>query len=162
MNWLDIVILVILAIAAISGLKVGIIKVLFTMVGVIAGVILAGRFSDSLAGVLTFIDNPGWAKTAAFAIILIAVLVISGALAAILSSLISAVLLGWVNRLGGAILGLVVGAIFCAAILTMWVKFLNPGDALTGSTLARFLLDRFPLVLGLLPSEFDSVRAFFH
>ena len=85
MNWLDIVILVFLAITAFTGLKVGIIKVLFTVVGVIAGVILAGRFSGSLAGMLTFIDNPGWAKTAAFAIILIAVLVISGALAALLS-----------------------------------------------------------------------------
>ena len=161
MNWLDIVILVFLAIAAITGLKVGIIKVLFTVVGVIVGVILAGRFSDSLAGVLTFIDNPGWAKTAAFAIILIAVLVIAGALAALLSSIISAVLLGWVNRLGGAVLGIVVGAVFCAAILTMWVNYIGISSAVTDSTLARFLLDRFPLVLGLLPSEFDSVRSFF-
>ena len=161
MNWLDIVILVFLAIAAITGLKVGIIKVLFTVVGVIVGVILAGRFSDSLAGVLTFIDNPGWAKTAAFAIILIAVLVIAGALAALLSSIISAVLLGWVNRLGGAVLGFLVSAVFCAAILTMWVNYIGISSAVTDSTLARFLLDRFPLVLGLLPSEFDSVRSFF-
>ena len=161
MNWLDIVILVLLVIGAISGLKVGIIKVLFTVIGVIVGVILAGRFSDSLAGVLTFIDNPGWAKTAAFAIILIAVLVIAGALAALLSSVISAVLLGWVNRLGGAVLGIVVGAIFCAAILTMWVNYLGINEAVSNSNLAQFLLDRFPLVLGLLPSEFDSVRSFF-
>lgn len=161
MNWLDIVILVFLAIAALSGLKVGIIKVLFTVVGVIAGVILAGRFSDSLAGVLAFIDNPGWAKTAAFAIILIAVLIIAGALAALLSSVISAVLLGWVNRLGGAVLGIVVSAIFCAAFLTMWVNYIGISEAVTGSALASFLVDRFPLVLGLLPSEFDSVRSFF-
>ena len=161
MSWLDIVILVILAISVFSGLKVGIIKVLFTVAGIIVGVILAGRFSDSFAGVLTFIDNPGWAKTAAFAIIMIAVLIISGVLAAILSKLISAVLLGWVNHLGGAILGLVVGAFFCAAILTMWVKYLGIGDALSNSALANFLLDTFPVVLGLLPSEFDSVRSFF-
>jgi membrane protein required for colicin V production len=160
MNWLDIVILVILAIAAFTGLKAGIIKVLFTIVGIIVGVILAGRFSDDFAGVLTFID-PDWAKIAAFAIILVAVLVISGILAALLSKLISLVLLGWVNRLAGAILGIVVGAIFCSAILAIWVKYLGIGDAVSGSALARFLLDTFPIALGLLPSEFDSVRDFF-
>jgi len=161
MSWLDIVILVILAIAAFSGLKVGVIKVLFTIVGIIVGVILAGRFSDDFAGVLTFISDPGWAKIAAFAIILVAVLVISGILAAVLSKLISLVLLGWVNRLVGAVLGLVVGAFFCAAILSMWVHYLGIGDAISNSALARFLLDTFPIVLGLLPDEFDSVRSFF-
>ena len=160
MSWLDIVILVILAVAAFSGLKVGVIKVLFTIVGIIVGVILAGRFSDDLAGVLTFID-PAWAKIAAFAIILVVVLVISGILAAVLGKLISLVLLGWVNRLVGALLGLIVGAIFCGAILAIWVKYLGIGDAVSGSALARFLLDTFPFVLGLLPSDFDSVRDFF-
>ncbi len=161
MNWLDIVLIVILALGAFSGLKTGIIKVLFTIVGIIVGVILAGRFSDNLAGVLTFIDNPGWAKIAAFAIILVVVLIISGVLAAVLSKLISLVLLGWVNRLVGAVLGLIVGAIFCGAILAIWVKYLGIGDAVSGSGLARFLLDTFPFILGLLPSDFDSVRDFF-
>ena len=160
MNWLDIVIIVILAVAAFTGLKVGIIKVLFTIVGIIVGVILAGRFSDDFAGVLTFI-SADWAKIAAFAIILVVVLIISGILAAVLSKLISVVLLGWVNRLVGAVLGLVVGVIFCGAILAIWVKYLGIGDAVSGSALARFLLDTFPIVLGLLPSEFDSVRDFF-
>jgi membrane protein required for colicin V production len=160
MNWLDIVILVILGISVFSGLKVGLIKVLFTVVGIIVGIVLAGRFSDSFAGLLTFID-PKWAKIAAFAIILVAVLIISGILAAILSKLISLVLLGWVNRLGGAVLGLVVGALFISAILAIWVKYLGIGDAVSGSALANFLLDKFPIVLGLLPAEFDSVRNFF-
>ncbi len=160
MSWLDIVIIVILAISAFSGLKVGLIKVIFGVVGIIVGILLAGRFSDSLAGVLTFID-PKWAKIAAFAIILIAVLIISGILAAILSKLISLVLLGWVNRLGGAVLGVIVGALFVSAILAIWVKYLGIGDAVADSALANFLLDKFPMVLGLLPSEFDSVRDFF-
>ncbi len=161
MNWLDIVILVGLVLAAFTGLKAGIMKILFTVVGIIVGIVLAGRYSDSLAGVLGFINNPDWAKIAAFAIILVAVLIISAILAAILSKLISAILLGWINRLGGAILGIVVGALFWGAILSMWVHYLGPSDAVSHSALARFLLDTFPFVLGLLPSEFDSVRHFF-
>lgn len=161
MNWLDVVIIVVIVISIFSGLKAGLIKVLFGLVGIVVGVVLAGHFSNSLASKLTFINNPDWAKIAAFAIILVAVMLVSAILAAILSKLISLVLLGWVNRLGGAILGLVVGALFISAILAIWVKYLGIGDAVSGSALARFLLDKFPVVLKLLPSEFNSVRDFF-
>jgi membrane protein required for colicin V production len=160
MSWLDIIILIVLAISAFSGLRVGLIKVLFAVVGIIVGVVLAGQFADDFAGVLTFIPD-AWAKIAAFAIILVVVMIIAGVLAAVLSKLISLVLLGWVNRLAGAVLGLLVGALICGAGLAIWVKYLGIGDAVAGSALANFLLDKFPIVLGLLPSEFDSVRGFF-
>jgi membrane protein required for colicin V production len=161
MNWLDIVILVLIVIPAVAGLRFGIIKILFTVVGIIVGVVLAGQFSGSLAGMLTFIKDPGWAKIAAFAFIMIAVLILAGVAAGLLSSILSAILLGWVNRLGGAVLGIVLGGIFCGAILTMWVKFLGIGDTISDSALAGFLLDGFPFILALLPGEFDSVRSFF-
>jgi membrane protein required for colicin V production len=161
MNWLDVVILVVFAISAFSGLRIGLIKVLFGVVGIIVGIVLAGRFSESLGDKMTFISNPGWAHIAAFAIILVVVMIIFAVLAAVLSKLISLVLLGWVNRLAGAVLGLVVGAFFMAAILSIWVKFLGPSGTVSNSALASFLLDKFPFVLGLLPSQFDSVRDFF-
>jgi membrane protein required for colicin V production len=161
MNWLDIVILVLIAVPAVAGLKFGIIKILFTVAGIIIGVVLAGQFSDSLAGMLKFIDDPRWAEVAAFAFIMIAVLILAGVAAGLLSSILSAILLGWVNRLGGAVLGIVLGGIFCGAILTMWVKYLGIGNSVEDSVLAGFLLDGFPFILALLPKEFDSVRSFF-
>jgi membrane protein required for colicin V production len=97
----------------------------------------------------------------AFAIILIVVIIIAVILAVVIKWATSAVMLGWVNRLGGAILGLILGAIFCAALLTMWVNFQGISNAVSGSFLARFLVDKFPFVLALLPAEFDSVRSFF-
>ncbi|MFH1647445.1 MAG: CvpA family protein [Chloroflexota bacterium] len=161
MSWLDIVILIIIAAPTLMGLKIGIIKAVLTGAGVVVGVILAGNYYERLAGALTFISQPGLARVVAFAIILIVVMLVAGVIAALIKKVVSVVLLGWVNRLGGAILGFVVGAIFCGVVLTMWVKFLGIGDSITGSALARVLLDSFPVVLGLLPSEFDSVRSFF-
>jgi membrane protein required for colicin V production len=161
MNWLDIVILILIAVPTVTGLKIGIIKALFTVVGMIVGVVLAGRFSESLGGVLTFISDPGWAKIAAFAIILIAVMIIASVLAVVIKWVISAVLLGWVNRLGGAVLGFIMGAVFCGALLSIWVKFIGAGETIDSSAMARFLLDIFPFVLALLPAEFDSVRSVF-
>jgi membrane protein required for colicin V production len=161
MNWLDVIILVIIAISTVIGLKVGIIRAFFAIAGVIIGVFLAGRFSGPLADRLTFISDAGIAGVVAFAVILIAVLIIAIILAVVIKWVTSAVMLGWVNRLGGAALGLILGAIFCAALLTMWVNFQGISSGVSGSFLARFLVDKFPIVLGLLPAEFDSVRSFF-
>jgi membrane protein required for colicin V production len=162
MNWLDIVILVVLAIAVVTGLKMGLIKAVLLVVGIIVGVVLAGHYSGSLGERLTFISSEGVAKGVAFAIIMLAVLAAAAIAAALLTWATRLVMLGWVNRLGGAILGLFLGALFCGALLAMWVHFLGTADVIADSAIATVLLDRLPMVLGLLPSEFDSVRSVFN
>ena len=161
MNWLDIVIIVNIAIPTLIGLRIGIIKTVLSLAGVIVGVILAGRYYVVLSEQLTFIPQENLAKIAAFAIILIGVMIITGVLASVLKWIASVVLLGWVNRLGGAIFGFVLGAIFCSALLAIWAKFLGIEGPIASSGLATLLLDQFPIVLALLPEEFDAVRSFF-
>jgi len=161
MSWLDIAVIVIIGIATLIGLKIGIIKAVLTLAGVIVGILLAGRFYVALADRLTFIPQETLAKVVAFAAILIAVVLVAGIIAGVLKWLASIILLGWVNRLGGALLGLIMGSILCGALLAMWTKFLGISDPIAESALATFLLDRFPMVLALLPGEFGSVRSFF-
>jgi len=161
MNWVDIVIVVALVINVFVGLKIGIIKAALSLAGVIVGVVLAGQYYAPLAARLTFISQESIANAVAFAIILIAVMVVAGLLAAFLKWAVSAMLLGWVNHLGGAILGLFMGAIFCGALLAIWIKFLGTPDIITDSFLAATLLEYFPAVLAFLPAEFDTVRSFF-
>ncbi len=161
MSWLDIALIVVIGIAAFMGLRIGIIKAVLTLAGVILGVILAGRFYVALAERLTFIPQETLARVVAFAVILIGVVLVFSIIAGVLKWLASLILLGWVNRLGGAFLGLTMGAIFCGALLAIWTKFLGISDPIAESALATFLLDRFPMVLALLPEEFDSVRSFF-
>ncbi|NQT05224.1 MAG: CvpA family protein [Dehalococcoidia bacterium] len=161
MSWLDIAVIVIIGIATLIGLKIGIIKAVLTLAGVIVGVLLAGRFYIALAVHLTFIPQETLARVVAFAIILTVVVLIAGIIAGVLKWLASIILLGWVNRLGGALLGLIMGSILCGALLAMWTKFLGISDPIAESALATFLLDRFPMVLALLPGEFGSVRPFF-
>jgi membrane protein required for colicin V production len=162
MNWLDIVLLIVIAVFTVMGIKQGIIKVLFTLVGGIVGVVLAGRFSDSLGGKLTFISDEGTAKIVAFALILVVVMLIAAILAFIIKKIAETILLGWINHLGGGILGLVLGALFCGAVLAMWLKFRGDSDVITGSFISDFLINKFKIVLGLLPGDFKSVKDFFH
>ncbi len=162
MSWLDLVLVVVLAVSAFLGLRMGIIKAVLSLVGVIVGVVLAGQYYVALGDVLPFFsENSSAAKIVAFAVILIAAMVIAAVAARFLKWAASVMMLGWVNRLGGAAFGLTLGAIFCAALLAIWVNWLGAGDTITESLIAPVLLDKFPMVLALLPDEFDAIRSFF-
>jgi len=161
MNWLDIVILVAIALAAVAGLRIGIIRAALSLVGLVIGVVLAGHYYFPFSRLLSVVLQPNVAKVVAFAIILIGVMVVAVVLTMLLKRAASAVKLGWADHLGGAVFGLVVGAIFCGAMLAIWVKFVGLAGAIAESTLAPILLDRLPIVLALLPNEFDVVRSFF-
>jgi len=154
MNWLDILLLVAIALATLGGLGIGIIRAGLSLVGLVFGVVLAGRYYIPLSHLLDAFLQPNVAKVAAFAIILIAVMVAVAVLAMFLKRAASAVKLGWADHLGGAVLGLVVGAIFCGGLLALWVKFLGMGGTIAESTLA-------PILLGLLDHLPAAVRSFF-
>jgi membrane protein required for colicin V production len=160
MNWLDIIILVGLVVPAFMGLKRGLIKSALSLAGLIIGVVLAGNLYSSLSKILTFISNEDVANIVAFILILVLVMAIAVVLARLLKFAAQIVMLGWVDHVGGVVFGLLLGAILWGALLATWVKFLGSG-LVTESLLASVLLDKFPLVLGLLPGEFDSIRSFF-
>jgi membrane protein required for colicin V production len=161
MHWLDIIILVIVAGATFIGLKNGLIKAALFLVGVILGVFLAGRFYVPLSEQLTFIEQEGLARAAAFAIILIATMIVANLTALFLKWFAKIAMLGWVNHLGGAVFGLLLGAVFCGALLAVWTKYLGATNIVSQSFLAPVLLQYFPAVLAFLPEEFDSIRSFF-
>ena len=161
MNWLDIVIIVLIAVPTLIGLRTGIIKAVLSLAGVIVGVILAGKYHEVLAEQLTFITQDNIASIVAFALILLGVMIIASVLAALIKFAVSVVLLGWGNNIGGAVFGFVLGTIFCGALLATWVKFFGIMGPIGESSLAILLLDRFPIILALLPREFGAIRSFF-
>ncbi|MCL2679006.1 MAG: CvpA family protein [Dehalococcoidia bacterium] len=160
MNWLDIIILIVLAASAIAGLGRGIIRGVVSLVGFILAIFLAGRMHETVAGWLRFISNENIAKIVAFVLIILVVIIAADLLGKLLRRLISLAMLGWLDRLLGGVLGLFIGAVFWGALLAVWGKFVGAGS-IGGSWLAKLLLDKFPLVLGLLPDSFNSIKDFF-
>lgn len=138
----------------------GLIKTALSLIGLIVGIVLASNFYEQLGGMITFIPNADIANIVAFTLILIAVMVVIAVLARLLKSIIKFVMLGWVDHLGGAILGFVMGATFISAVLATVVKYYGTG-LITESLLAGVLLDKFPAILSLLPSKFNTIRDFF-
>lgn len=159
MNWLDIILLVLLGLSALHGLSRGLIKSTLSIIGAIAGVILASRFYDDVSGWFGFTDNAVF-NVFSFVLILIVVMIAATLLANLVKTAVSAILLGWADRIGGAIFGLALGAILLGALISLWINLFETA-VIADSTVASFLAGKFPLLLALLPAEFDSVRSFF-
>jgi membrane protein required for colicin V production len=146
MNWLDIVIIVVVAALGIAGLRQGMIRTVFGIAGLIGGIFLAGRYYDELAALL-FPSGATWANIVSYAIIAVATLVVAGVIGWLLAKLVNFAALGWLDKLVGCILGIVIGGLLCAAILAIVVKY-YPGIEATinQSVIARFLVGGFPLL----------------
>jgi len=160
MNWLDIIILVVIVGSAVGGLFNGFIKTVFSLGGFILGVFLAGRYYGGLGDSLTFIANETAAGILAFIIIFVAVTVIFAILGSVFTKIVSWALLGWINRLLGGVIGAFMGALMISAILAIIIKYTG-SSIISGSAIAGFLLNYFPMILGLLPDEFNAIQGFF-
>ena len=109
MEIIDIIILVLIGIGVIQGLMKGSIKELATIVGFVAGLLLAralfGTVAEQLAPALG--TSITIAQILAFVLIWVAVPIGCSLLASVLTKALNVVNLGWLNRLAGALLGAV-------------------------------------------------------
>lgn len=161
MNWLDIAILVVTLLFGLAGLWKGIVRALFGIAGLIGGIALAGHCYRPLAEVLSP-DGAIWSGIAAYAIILIAILVVALAIGWFVAGLARLMMLGWLDRLVGFILGAALGSMLCAALLAIVSKYVPPAEPIiSNSLLAGFLMREMPLLLALLPGEFDFIQRLF-
>ncbi len=127
MSQLDIVILSILALGGLRGLLRGLIKEAATLAAFVLGGWLAFRLHEQAALLLSPMVPLAAARMIAFVTLLILVGLASHLLSNLLTRLVSLALLGWVNRVGGLLLGglegaLVLGMVFYA-LLTVPLSF---------------------------------------
>ncbi|MBE0479397.1 MAG: CvpA family protein [Dehalococcoidia bacterium] len=164
MSWVDIAIIIVLFIPIFFGFRRGFLGSVAPLAGILVGVILAGRLYGSMANLLSnWIQNSTHANILGYVIILALAVLAAVSIAALMRRFLDLVFLGWIDRTGGLLFGGVVGAISAGAVLTLLMKFLpdTVGNAVSGSVLAAFFIDKFPIVLYLLPEQFNSVRQFF-
>ena len=123
MNWFDILLLVILAAALVWGLKTGILQTVFVAIGVVVGWWLAGRYADDvggLAGSVAFADSliTAMAYWIIIALATMVVVKIGGLIRTALNiGTLGAV--GMTDRIGGVILGGIVGLVVVCAVIIM-------------------------------------------
>ena len=158
MNWLDIVIVLVIAFFASTAFRAGLIREVVTLASVVVGVVIAGIFYDDLArDVLTFIDDEKTALVVGFLVLLGAVYLAGQLVAVMLKQAAALLFLGWADHAGGALFGLIKGLIVVEVLLVLLVTFPRLGlkSDIDGSALASVFLDAAPLLLLVLPNEFE-------
>lgn len=119
MNWLDVVLIVVIAASAYVGLRTGLISAASTVVGVWAGIALAGRFSDDLGEHLTSsISNDTLVTVISYAFIFVAVVLAARMAGAFVRKAAGLLTMGLADPIGGAVLGAVAGVILAGALVT--------------------------------------------
>jgi uncharacterized membrane protein required for colicin V production len=74
-------------------------------------------------------------------------LVVAGVIGWLIAKLVNFAALGWLDRVMGFILGVVIGGLLCAAILAILLKYYPGMEAtISQSVIAKFLVEGFPLL----------------
>ncbi len=133
MSWLDIVLIIILAVISFDGWRHGFLHFISEFIGLCLGIVAALLFYRSLADKLGFISANGAAEIVAFVIICAIVTIVVALLGHhVLEPRIKRAISDRLNRLGGVVLGLVIGVALCIFIVLLLDKFVAfpPGTPL--------------------------------
>jgi len=113
MNWLDWVLLAIIAISAFMGMKAGLIRAALGFFAMIIGWIFAGQISDKVGGIFdSSLSNDTIVTVTTYAVLMIIAIIISGFITKIIKPIMAIFTLGlssMVDKLGGLALGLLFG-----------------------------------------------------
>ena len=123
-NWLDIVITVTWILGLFLGWRMGLFGAVFAAGGSVVGVFLAARFSDNVADILTdSVTSDTLATVIAYVAILALAFTAAMVLRTVLVEGLKRVAMGWVEPVGGMLLGLVAGFTLAGALVTVMARY---------------------------------------
>ena len=130
MNPFDILIIVILGYSLVRGLFRGLVKEVSSIIGVLGGFYAAYTYYKVLAGLLSgLIHDTAYLNILSFLIIFCGVLIIVGVLGVIIKYLLNIAFLGWVDRFGGVVFGVLKGILIVSILFITLTAFLPKGSA---------------------------------
>ena len=122
MNYIDIVILVVLGIFGIGGLRKGIITEAATLLGLGVGLYGAFHFSDFTAEKLVqWVEiNPKYLNVISFVVTFLVLAIVVNLLGRLIAKMVKAINLGFVDKLGGFIVGMAKGVLLCSLLVMVF------------------------------------------
>ncbi len=110
MGTIDIIILAVVGLLTVIGLWSGMVKQIFSLLGIIGGFMAAVKFYQPCSAFLIDL-HPGAAKAVCFAAIFISCILAAHFIGWMMGRFVAATKLGFLNRIGGGILGFMKGCI---------------------------------------------------
>ena len=137
------------------GLYKGLVREVFGFLSLLLGLYFAFQYMGELSGIIIsiFSDIPAWLlPPLSFAIIFSGLLILGRILSNILTKILSWVMLGWANRIGGALIGLFKGLILASIFALILGFFATPISALNKAINNSYI---YPIVLNVAPFTYD-------
>jgi len=130
MNPFDILIIVIVGYSLIRGLFRGLVKEISSIIGVFGGFYAAYTYYPVLAGLLArLIHDVAYLHIVSFLIIFCCVLIIVSVLGIIIKYLLNIAFLGWVDRIGGLVFGIIKAVLIISVLFISLTAFLPGGSS---------------------------------
>lgn len=125
MNYLDIIIAIILFVFGWKGLRKGLIIEIVTLLAFCAGIYGAMHFSDfTAAHMQDFMEiDPKYLNTVAFVLTFIILVVLVNLIGKLVSKWVKSMNLGFFDKLGGFLFGIIKGVLLCSVLLMVLNNF---------------------------------------
>jgi len=148
MNFFDVLILAFLALFVINGFRKGFIISLASLAALILGIYFAVHFSNYMQTLLqdNFHPSKTWLPILSFSVTFLVVVILVLMVAKVMEKIIDVVGMGFLNKLAGALLGLVKGVVLASIILFIlfsidkkqkWITAEDRKGSLTMSTVEQ-------------------------
>ena len=158
MNFMDLALIVILALGGLMGMWVGFIRAAFAVGGVVLGLVIFGQLKDYAVAVLAnYVPSDTLTAALGYAVtisVLVAVAVIG---AAIVRTIVYKLFLGWVDRFAGLALGLVAAGLISVTVVAGMAGF-GHATGVDRDGLANAILEKTPHGLEIEEKLLDSFR----
>jgi len=160
MNWFDACIVIVVGIVTWNSFRSGILMQLAVLSSAVVGILVAGQLYSNLSeSLLLVIDDEVSTKLIAFLSITFGILLLGYTSGFVLRSFTRILMLGWLDRFGGGILGFASSTLIITAVLASASSFPASQPLIQGideSYFARELLGAYSFIEIGLPAEFED------
>ena len=129
MTVFDWVLVAVFVSGALLGLKWGLVQAALNFIAVYVAMLIGAQFADGLVERVTDdIENESITTAIGYVIIFLAVFIIAQIVGKAARTMLKIVFLGWVDRLGGVVVGALLGAILVTGVVTAMARVAYPQD----------------------------------
>jgi membrane protein required for colicin V production len=156
-NAFDWFLVIVLVISTVAAFMRGIIRSLLSLAGIVLGILIASwNYLAFAVWLHRWILNFTLAQVVAYVTILVVVSILATMLASVLSKTASAIGLGFLDRLFGAVFGVFRGFLIGVAIMMAMAAFLPDSDLVKESQLSPYFLQGAHAVSFVVPERFEQ------
>jgi membrane protein required for colicin V production len=169
-NWLDALLLILLAVFVFEGVRQGFTRIVIGMAATVLGLLLAAWFYGTAASFLSeYLSSKALANVGGFLLIFVGIQLLGAALGWLLATIFKWTGLSWLDRVLGALLGALKTALVGIVLVMILTAFpMKPvPESIARSKAAPYLIEASHVLVYLCPKEvrdgfvatYDRVRA---